>query len=371
MWLLASVALSAASPIAPNGLPVSDTNLPEAVARMFEHAIKVAPHVWALHAPMSSGMSPLANEMVVEQRDGLVLIDAGKTRGAGKRIVALIRSISAKPVKAVILTHWHQDHVLGLGPVVEAWPAARIIASAATAKSIATDPSYAGSPTALDATAARDEARAAAFRQYAKDFFAKIHDASLTPEQHEGWAEMVGVLDQRAIDEKGTYLVLPTTTFTGRFSMDDAEAPIEAIEIGQGHTDSDVVVWAPKQKVLAAGDLVVSLVPYGGNHVIKWPSALDRMTALQPRTIIPGHGDVLHGTAYLQVMRSVIAGIDQRVRALPLKPVLSDDAVRQRIDVSAERRLVTHGDPWLGDLFDHNFADDRVQAYHELTGQKP
>jgi hypothetical protein len=54
-----------------------------------------------------------------------------------------------------------------------------------------------------------------------------------------------------------------------------------------------------------------------------------------------------------------------------LKPVLSDDAVRQRIDVSAERRLVTHGDPWLGDLFDHNFADDRVQAYHELTGQKP
>jgi hypothetical protein len=123
--------------------------------------------------------------------------------------------------------------------------------------------------------------------------------------------------------------------------------------------------------VLAAGDLVVGPVPYGGNHVIEWPTALDRMIALHPRVVLPGHGEVLHGTAYMQTIRSVIASIDAKVRALALTPGLSDDAVRQKVNLSMERKIVAHGDPWLGDLFDHNFADDRVQAYHELTGQKP
>jgi len=372
MRLLLMAALAAAAPqVSPNGLPVSDTNLPSAVTAMMEHSFKVAPHVWAIHAAASSGLAPLANEMVVEQRDGLVLIDTGKTRGAGKRIVALIKSISNKPVKAVILTHWHQDHVLGLGPIVEAWPGVPIIATKGTAGSIDSDPSYADYPTAPGQTARRDAARAAAFKQYAKDYMPKVLDRTLTARQHEGWAALVGVLDQRALDEKGTYLVHPTKIFAGRYTIDDPDAPVEAIEVGQGHSVSDSVAWVPRQRVVATGDQVVSPAPFGGSHLVEWPAALGRIIALNPNVVVPGHGAILKGTAYLHAMRRMIEGVDREVRSLPRSPLLSDDEVRQRVSMTSVRRAFTHGDPWLGDLFDQFTADYPVLAYHELTGQKP
>lgn len=367
--LIACALLSTSQPTAPNGFPVSETNEPAYVQRMFEHVVKVAAHIWALNAPASARLAPLANEMLVEQRDGLVLIDSGKTRGAGKRIVALIRSVSSKPLKAVILTHWHQDHVLGLGPVVEAWPGVQIVATASTAERIAHDPSYKDTPISRDATAERDAARATAMKQYAAQFLPKVRDRTLTPAQHQGWAEMVGVLDQRALDEKGTYLVHPTRTFTGSFRIDDPEAPVEAIEVGQGHTVSDSVVWAPKQRVLAAGDLVVYPIPYGGSHLLEWPAALDRMIALRPRTVVPGHGDVLNGTAYLRTVRELFAGIDAKASALPRSPLLSDEQVAARVDLAPERRTLTHGDSWLNDMFDQSVAGDPAEAYHELTGR--
>ena len=217
----------------------------------------------------------------------------------------------------------------------------------------------------------RAAARAQAFKQYAKDYMPRVTDTKASRRQHEGWAALVGVLDQRALDEQGTYLVHPTKIFTGRYRIDDPDAPVEAIDVGQGHTVSDSVVWAPRQRVVATGDQVVSPAPFGGSHLVGWPAALERIIALGPRIVIPGHGVMLNGTAYLQQMRNMIARVSARVRALPRSPVLSDDDVRQRVDMAAERRTFTHGDPWLGDLFEQFTADYPVLAYHELTGQKP
>src|SRR6202012_4646808 len=52
--------------------------------------------------------------------------------GAGRRVVALVRSISPKPVKAIVITHWHGDHHFGLSEVLKAWPQAMVITTVAT-----------------------------------------------------------------------------------------------------------------------------------------------------------------------------------------------------------------------------------------------
>lgn len=85
--------------------------------------------------------------------------------------------------------------------------------------------------------------------------------------------------------------------------------------------------------------------------------------------IIPGHGDILHGNAYLRLMHSVLARIDAKARALPRNPVLSDDDVVARADIRAEQRILTRGDAWLQDMFEFSAAGDIVQAYHQLAGQ--
>ena len=342
-------------------------SLPAAEQRMIEHKVAVAPYIHMLTAPATSGPAPLANEVVIEQSDGLVLVDAGKTRGAGKRIVALIRSISPKPVKAVIITHWHQDHVMGLGPIVEAWPNARIIASVRTRDHILNDDSYRGVPCALADSAERDRSRAAALTGYARQFAASLHDPALSAEERSGWAETLGVLALRIADEKGTYLVPPGVTFDSRFAIDDPVAPVEARFIGPGHTDGDIIVWMPKQKVIAAGDMVVAPIPYGSTDVLAWPETLGRLRDLGPDIVIPGHGPVERGTDYVERLIALLVRIRGEAQRLAAQPKLSDDQVQAKADLSAQKTLFAGVDKWRGYWFDQYVVPDVAQAYRQLA----
>ncbi|MDQ2768296.1 MAG: MBL fold metallo-hydrolase, partial [Gemmatimonadota bacterium] len=348
----------------------ADMSVPEAERQMKEMAIDVAPHVYAFHAPLPYGPAPLANETLIEQSDGLVLIDAGKTRGAGERIVALIKSISAKPVKAVIITHWHQDHVMGLGPIMEAWPTAKVISSVATRDHILNEKSYAGSPLSLAETGERDRSRAKALAQYAKDYGANLRDPKLSGEERRGWADVVGVLNLRIADERGSYLVVPTVTFTRDYRIDDAIAPVEARAIGRAHTDGDIIVWAPKQRVVASGDMIVSPIPYGGTNVLEWAATLRALRSLHPLAIVPGHGDVETDLTYVDKMIAALTEMTAKATRLASGPALVDDSVQAKIDLSAQRKIFAGDDRWLGYWFDGYFAPNAVEAYDELRKAK-
>jgi glyoxylase-like metal-dependent hydrolase (beta-lactamase superfamily II) len=349
----------------------ADMSLPSAERAMQETAIRVAPGVFVFHAPLGDGPVPLANEMLIEQRDGLVLVDAGKTRGAGQRIVRLIRSVSPKPVKAVILTHWHQDHVLGLGPIVEAWPNAAIVASVATREAFLGAASYRDTPRAPGTTAGRDSSRAAALSKYADEYRPNIHDATLSEEERRGWADVVGVLDLRISDEQGTYLVIPTVTFTGRYVIDDPVNPVEALSIGPAHTADDIVVWARKQHVVAAGDVVVAPIPYGARNVLEWPTALETIESVHAKVIVPGHGPIQTSAAYVDRMIAALSEIRAKVEPLAGGPPLADDSLMAKIDLSKTRQPFAGGDRWLAYWFDRYFAPNAVSAYHELRERTP
>ncbi|MDB5692941.1 MAG: beta-lactamase [Alphaproteobacteria bacterium] len=337
---------------------------------MIEHAVAVAPHIHVFTADATSDPAPLANEVLIEQSNGLVLVDAGKTRGAGRRIVALIRKISPKPLKFVVITHWHQDHVMGLGPIVEAWPQVSIVTSDRTAGHIGHDDSYKGSPTTLAATADRDGTRARLLRGYATELEPKIHDPALSEEERRGWADLVGVLALRIADEKGSYLVPPKVTFSDRFSIPDRTAPVEARFIGPGHTDGDVIVWMPKQRVVAAGDMAVAPIPYGSTNVVQWPETLDRLAALSPQIVVPGHGPVLRGTAYVTLLSTTLREIGRQAQALTRGPALTDEQVATRTELSRSRNLFAGADKWRAYWFDQYVVPDVVEAYHELLAQK-
>jgi glyoxylase-like metal-dependent hydrolase (beta-lactamase superfamily II) len=341
---------------------------PAAERRMIEHAVAVAPHIHVLTAPATSDPAPLANEIVIEQADGLVLVDAGKTRGAGKRVVALIRKISPKPVKFVVITHWHGDHLWGLGPIVEAWPKVKIVSSVRTADSIAQQ--YKDAPESLSATAQRDRARAGILRGYGTDLAPKINDRSLSEEERRGWAEMVGVLALRTADEKGSYLVRPNVTFSDQFLIPDPEAPVEARFIGPGHTDGDVIAWMPRQGVVASGDLVVAPIPFGGTNMLEWPETLDRLAAYSPKFVVPGHGPVLRGAAYVTLLANTLREVRRQAQALAAGTALTDEQVAAKTELSRSRSLFAGHDKWRAYWFDQYVVPDVVEAYHELLARK-
>ena len=95
-------------------------------------------------------------------------------------------------------------------------------------------------------------------------------------------------------DFEGITLRPPTRTFDGRAEIRVGSRAVSLLELGPGHTEGDTVVHVPDSGVILAGDLVFAndtpLVWAG--PIESWLSALDRILALKPRCIVPGHGPV-------------------------------------------------------------------------------
>lgn len=95
-----------------------------------------------------------------------------------------------------------------------------------------------------------------------------------------------------------TTIVPPVRTFTGRAELDLGGRAAMLLHPGLAHTDHDVVVHAPDTGVLFAGDVVehaeagFSADSFGPDtHLAAWPDALDVLLDLEPRVVVPGHGD--------------------------------------------------------------------------------
>jgi glyoxylase-like metal-dependent hydrolase (beta-lactamase superfamily II) len=86
----------------------------------------------------------------------------------------------------------------------------------------------------------------------------------------------------------------PTRTFAGSLSLPVGDRTVELHELGPAHTDGDVIAWVPDAGVLFTGDLVF----HGGHPIVwagpvqRWIDACDRMLALSPSVVVPGHGPV-------------------------------------------------------------------------------
>ncbi|MGZ8363532.1 MAG: MBL fold metallo-hydrolase [Caulobacteraceae bacterium] len=328
-------------------------------------AVKVAPRIHVLHQAEPFQVSPVGNVVIIEQSDGLVLVDSGGSRGSGERVVAEIRRISPKPVKAVIITHWHNDHPLGLPAILAVWPKAQIIATEGTLAQMKTGKL---GKVPLSPDPAYDVQRVAQLEGYIAQFAPQTTDPKLTEEERTEWKRLPPILKLRELDAPGTYLALPTVAFKDRYVIADREAPVEALFFGPGNTNGDAVIWTPKQRVVAAGDIVVSPIPYGLNGYPKsWIADLERLKALNFKVLVPGHGLPQMDRAYLDKLIGLIA--EARAKAAPLAvEKLTDEEAAAKIDLSGQKAVFAGADPWLGYWFDRYAAPIAVAAYHEAHG---
>jgi glyoxylase-like metal-dependent hydrolase (beta-lactamase superfamily II) len=304
--------------------------------------------------------------VVIQQSDGVVLVDSGASPGSGRRVVRLIKGITSKPVKAVILTHWHNDHPLGLPAIKAEWPSAQVIASEGTRARMA-----AGRLVGVPRTASEeyDGKRRAQLEGYKAQFAPHITDTKLDPEVRAGFDGLPSTLDLRVQDAPGAHLVMPDRTFVDRMTLKDDDAPAEALFLGRGNTVGDTVVWLPKQRVLVAGDLVVAPIPYAGGYPREWMAVLERLKAFDFEVLIPGHGLAQRDRRYLDQLIEFIAEARRKGgRLARLK--LTDEQVVARVDLKAQRRRFAGGDPWLAYWFDRYAAPMAAQGYREARGEE-
>lgn len=192
-----------------------------------------------------------SNTGVVVGERGVLVIDGQATPDLARPVLEKIREKTDKPVRVLVLSHFHADNTLG----ASAFEPGEIIASDLTRR--------------MMDTRGKDEIRLARER-FPAVFSALSATASVAA---------------------------PTMTIASSMSIDLGGLEVRLMHLGRGHTMGDLVVWVPASGVIFAGDLVqTSAAPYCGDaHLSDWPRALDRITAFRPNALMPGRGRVALG----------------------------------------------------------------------------
>jgi glyoxylase-like metal-dependent hydrolase (beta-lactamase superfamily II) len=323
---------------------------------------RVTDRVHAMRQPDRIWSAVIGNVTIVEQSDGVVLIDSGGTLADGRQVAAAVRSLTSKPVKAVAITHWHNDHPLGVRGILAQWPRARIIATEAAKKRMI---EVMGKNVGIGRNDPRlDTARLNNGHARIAEFEANARDPKLSEEERREFAADARYMKERLAEQMGSFVILPTETFRERLTIADSEAPVELLVLGRANTDGDLVAWMPKQKVVATGDAVVAPTPYGFNsYPADWIAVLDKIKALPFARLIPGHGAVQTDRAYLDRLIGSLKDVRAQVGPLAAQG-LSLDELQARIDYSRQIRLFAGDSAWARRWFEAYWLEPITSSAH-------
>jgi len=219
--------------------------------------IQVSQHGWYFQG--EAGMASVANKGFMSNAgfvvttDGVVVFDALGTPALGRAMIAAIRTVTPQPIRRVVVSHYHADHIYGLQEFkasgAEIWAhreAKRYLTSGQADERLA---------------------------QRRTDLFP--------------W-----------VDEK-TVVVPPDLWLDGDFAFRMGGLTFELIYSGGAHSPEDLLMYVVEDRLLFCGDLIFAgRLPYVGNaDSAGWLKAMDRMIALAPAVVVPGHGPVSHDVA--------------------------------------------------------------------------
>lgn len=311
--------------------------------------VKVADGVYAAIRTEPPGLTVNANSVFIINEEDVVVVDTTLTPGTAKEELAALRKLTNKPVRYVINTHWHDDHIMGNQVYRDAFPGAEFIAHANTREYLPTtgfsnrkeamsEQGYPGFIAALKESLEKN-----------KGFSGKPMDE----EERRTYASDLQIAERYMAENPGVQIVLPTITLEDRLTLYRGSRTIEILYLGRGHTSGDIVVRLPKEGVVVTGDLVIWPVPYVGSpqsHPGDWSATLEKLIALHPSTIIPGHGPVLKDDSYLKLMARLFASIKQQVEAAVARGETLEQ-VRKSVKLDEFQKLFAGDSHMRNDIF--------------------
>ena len=292
-------------------------------------AQEITPKVHLLTLPDEWYAQLAGNVILIEQSDGFVVVDSGGNAANGRAIVRYARSLSEKPIKAVMITHWHGDHPQGVSAIRDAYPNVRIISTRGTEAGLLGPASY---NIGYRPDARFDRATAEA-NQKNKDTYSKLlDDPSVPADRKERIRKALSQFDLATRDFVGSYIVPPTETFEQELVIKDRDVPVHMMFLGRANTAGDAIAWLPRQKIVATGDIVVSPYPFGfGSYPADWIEVLGKLKGLRFKTLIPGHGHPMSDGTYVDKLIAAIRDLRQQVGPLA-RAGASLEEVKTKVD---------------------------------------
>ena len=306
-----------------------------------------------------------ANSLVVVGDSGVLVVDAQFTRLATNQTIGAIRRITSKPVRYVVNTHWHDDHVAGNQVYRDSFPGVQFISHANTRADLIA----LGAPNRRGTWDAAGPFTAQFERMLAQGLGGD--STAVVPLERAAMENTITVGRQYLTEKTGFRETLADLTFTRVLSLDLGGRRVDVRYFGEANTRGDAVVIVPDSHIIATGDILVSPVPFAFNAYISgWIAALDSISEYRPAALLPGHGRVMRDEIYLRQVRRMLVRIRDETRK-----AVSDGAdlaaTRKRVTLADERASVAHGDKWLNTLFGNFFLAPAVaRAFEEATAHR-
>ena len=329
---------------------------------------KVAHGVYAAIRTEPPGLTVNGNSVFIINDKDVVVVDSTLTPGTARETIAELKQLTNKPVKYVINTHWHDDHILGNAAYREAFPGVEFIGHASLLD-------YLPTTGLTNRKGAMSEQGYPGFIKALKNRLEKnesVFGGPMNEEERLAYQGMLDIAERYMNENPRVEVVLPTTTVTERLTLKHGQRTIEIRYLGRGHTSGDLVVYLPKEKVVITGDLVVWPVPYVGSpqsHPGEWSKTLDQIMTLHPRFIVPGHGPVLKDDSHLKMMSRLFAFIDEEVRA-GVKRGEKVDEIRKNLKLDYYREIFAGESRMRKLIFQNYVAGPTVDAaYLDATSK--
>ncbi len=274
------------------------------------------------HAVGTGALTVGANSSIIINEKDVTLVDSHISPAAAWVLLDELKSITPKPVRHVIITHFHYDHAHGsqiFGEGVE------IIGHEFTRDVLLHDKenklfsSYlAGLPAGIETLKTRLAAETDSAR---KDQLQAQLEAA----------------EANRASQAEVQAVPPNVTLKDKLTIFRGNREIQLLYLGRGHTGGDVVVFLPTERILCSGDLMTN----GTSNMVdgfpdEWVNTLDELKKLDFDTVLPGHGEAFTGKEKITAYQSYLRDIWTQVGRLKQQGVSAEDAAK-RVDMTSHQ----------------------------------
>ena len=289
--------------------------------------LEIAPGIFVFMSAPYGAVGLDGNAIVVTSTGGVLVFDSNGTPAAATAVLNEIRTMTDQPVRFVVHSHWHWDHWYGAEVYKKAFPDLTVIAHEKT-RVLMAGPALVFNKPGLEIQ----------LPQYIRALEERVADAEAATPPAAGLSALREALDEAKFflaQKRSVAHTLPDVTFKHRLDLTLGNREIQILNFGRGVTPGDAVMYLPKERVLAVGDLIVNPITFAlSGFPTEWLRVLEKLDTLAADVVITGHGEPLRNKELLHATMDVFRVLLKEGRAAReqgLNPDQARDAIMPRL----------------------------------------
>ncbi len=291
------------------------------------------------------------NAAIIILDDSVLVVDTHSKPSAARELIAEIKKLTDKPVRYVVNTHFHWDHYQGNQAYPSSWPAGvEIISSEMTRFNI----EKRGIP--------RVKHEITTMPKEIEGLKAQLANATDEKQKAEIQSNLAQAEDYLS-ELKTMQFTLPTMTFDRSLIIRRKTRTVQILYLGRAHTDGDVFVYLPKEKILITGDSLHGWTPFmGDSYPYEWIQTLDTAEKLDFDQSLGGHGGVMRGKEKFELWKAYFGDLMEETAQ-----VYADGATLEEAQKKVSAWLVAKYAGKFDPAFPQSVGANVVKAYQVVA----